>query len=386
MKNKLTKRIYSLLLALFAALACWGALAAVAPESSVTVLTIGETLRLNLKEGQTLRTQNPEVVKITEDGALRAVGCGGCRLIIEDENGPEKERLLMVLAPQDAVEAESGAHIMELTLKALKEYDTNVTFRLVNPDFPQEEEERTKRIGEYFSPLRSLSVAYLQQLKIHHVSYEKRGSQILDVTCTFEYNIGAAVSRSYQKDTDGSELGGQAAEVRRAVDKLIEELGLEKVQTKYEKALLVHDYFVANYAYQEEAKSNNEEYPDAFTPYGVLVNKTGVCQSYAQAYKLVLEAVGVETQYVTGIAGGEGDTVNHGWNRVKLDDGNWYNVDVTYDDPLPDRPGRKSHQYFCVTDRQLKKDHSWQEDGIRCTSTTYSYANICKRLKERDAA
>ena len=36
------------------------------------------------------------------------------------------------------------------------------------------------------------------------------------------------------------------------------------------------------------------------------------------------------------------EVINHAWNLIKLD-GEWYQVDVTWDDPVWDRLGRVCH-------------------------------------------
>ena len=58
---------------------------------------------------------------------------------------------------------------------------------------------------------------------------------------------------------------------------------------------------------------------------GVLLDGKGVCESYASAYQLCLEILGVENYIMTSSDGA------HVWNRVKVD-GKWYHVDVTWND------------------------------------------------------
>lgn len=46
------------------------------------------------------------------------------------------------------------------------------------------------------------------------------------------------------------------------------------------------------------------------------------------------------------------------WNLVKLD-GTWYHADPTWDDPVPDVPGRAQYHYFLKSDKTMAKDHTW---------------------------
>ncbi|MBE5946432.1 MAG: hypothetical protein E7259_05750 [Lachnospiraceae bacterium] len=138
--------------------------------------------------------------------------------------------------------------------------------------------------------------------------------------------------------------------------------------TDYEKELAIHDYIVANcqYGFVEHSK----EY--AFCAYGALVQKTAVCNGYAEAMALLLNCVGIENDIMTGW----GNDVLHAWNRVKLD-GNWYHVDATWDDPLPDKGSFVSHMYFNVTDDVMDNEHEWEDgDYEPCESDDYNYFEV----------
>ena len=41
--------------------------------------------------------------------------------------------------------------------------------------------------------------------------------------------------------------------------------------------------------------------------------------------------------------------MNHAWNLIKID-GEWYHIDVTWDDPTPDLLGRVNHVFFLISD------------------------------------
>ena len=136
---------------------------------------------------------------------------------------------------------------------------------------------------------------------------------------------------------------------------------VQKASTDYARALWLHDWLIMNADYDY-----NYEY---YYPDGVLLHGTGVCQSYALAYDMLLKMIGIETVYITGYAGG-GD---HGWNLVKLD-GEWYHVDCTWDDPSP---GSENHDYFCVPDDIMMRDHSWNLGAQimpQCEKNDYMYA------------
>ena len=95
-------------------------------------------------------------------------------------------------------------------------------------------------------------------------------------------------------------------------------------QTDYDKVLAIHDYLVRTCAYDEAPTGASH------TAYGALVQGVAVCQGYADAYQMLLGKLGVSCLRVSSLEMG------HGWNMVCLDDV-WYHVDVTWDDPTPDR-------------------------------------------------
>lgn len=125
--------------------------------------------------------------------------------------------------------------------------------------------------------------------------------------------------------------------------------------TDYEKELAIHDYIVANcsYGYVEYSQDN------AYRAYGVLVQRKAVCNGYAEAFSLLLNCVGIENSIMTGYA----DDQLHAWNRVKIDN-EWYQVDATWDDPIPDRGIFVGHMYFNVNDDIMSETHTWKKSDF----------------------
>ncbi|SFF06011.1 Transglutaminase-like superfamily protein [Paenibacillus algorifonticola] len=100
-----------------------------------------------------------------------------------------------------------------------------------------------------------------------------------------------------------------------------------------EKRLAIYDYLNDTTVYDDDALDNAYKYDfrkvdpafyDAYSTYGIMINKLGVCMSYAYTYKLLNDLAGVETIVVTGYL----DGVPHAWNKVKIG-GEWLNVDPT---------------------------------------------------------
>lgn len=153
------------------------------------------------------------------------------------------------------------------------------------------------------------------------------------------------------------------------------------IRTDYEKELLIHDALAdkITYAYISGTKSP-ETARWAHTIEGVFSDEhySVVCEGYAKAFQLLLNAAGIENVYVVGKAGGTG----HAWNQVKIE-GEWYNVDLTWNDT----GDNKSHKYFNLPDTSFTISHKayastgsptvgeWCYSTNVCTATEYSYTN-----------
>jgi len=82
------------------------------------------------------------------------------------------------------------------------------------------------------------------------------------------------------------------------------------------------------------------------------VHGQAVCQGYALAFKLCMDILGIESKVILGMTP-EG---KHAWNAVKLD-GEWYYIDVTWDDPVPDAEGKVVYNYFNVPQWWIEQEH-----------------------------
>ncbi len=115
----------------------------------------------------------------------------------------------------------------------------------------------------------------------------------------------------------------------------------------YAKAEYFHDQIIAgmDYAYEIDGVTPQDDLW-AHNIMGFFEYESGVCESYARTYQLLLNYSGVECLFVTGTAEGGG----HAWNLAQMGNGGWYWFDVTWDDQ-PTLPGGMIDDYFCQTDR-----------------------------------
>ena len=158
--------------------------------------------------------------------------------------------------------------------------------------------------------------------------------------------IGVLDEVSYDYETNGLEVTYQMS--KEDVDKM-QEASLSKAKeivkeiikdgmSDYEKEEAINEYLCSNGSYNEDIiqyinddgtldEEASENYIHSFTPYGILVENVGVCESYSEAFLLLAKEAGLEAVIATGTL----DGVAHEWNRIKLD-GQWYSMDVTNND------------------------------------------------------
>ncbi len=130
----------------------------------------------------------------------------------------------------------------------------------------------------------------------------------------------------------------------------------------------MHDWLIDNLSYESTSSQRA-------TVYGALVQKKGVCEAYARAYKCILDELGVENVLSIGSAtNSSGITEEHMWNYVKLN-GKWYAVDVTWDDPIVVGGGilrdEIKHKYFLLGSREFFKNHT-EKLTISTSSKTFA--------------
>lgn len=137
-----------------------------------------------------------------------------------------------------------------------------------------------------------------------------------------------------------------------------------------EKVRRVHDWMVQNITYNMEAY-------DMYTSQGIndpvyitLEYHFSICHGYAKTFEVFMDELGIPCRYIDGMTTGG----YHAWNIVQLEDGHWYNVDVTWDDPNPSAEFVNEYlryEYLLRTDEQFSKDHTCEYE-IAADGTVYS--------------
>ena len=144
---------------------------------------------------------------------------------------------------------------------------------------------------------------------------------------TYRVSIGPDDGQSYLSEGFYSESDVIIAEaqIEEELNNIIDGLS----GNTYNKVKQVHDYLIDNVTYDSDSNLDMSH-----SIYGALINNLAVCDGYAKAYKYILDNIGISCVEVCGVAqNSNGEIENHAWNDVLIG-GNWYAVDVTWDDPI----------------------------------------------------
>lgn len=192
------------------------------------------------------------------------------------------------------------------------------------------------------------------------------GDNYQKVEIHMKRNVNYYVLKAY-KDNEPISTDMPEAKALYGIVKGVINTYIEPGMTDYDKELAVHDYLVKHCHYSSNPNQDSDS--NIYRAYGALVDEDAVCNGYAEAIKLIFDCIGMESKMVVGTA----DGIDHAWNLVKIGE-NWYHLDATWDDPLPDQGDKIMHPYFNVSDDILSNNHTWnQSDYPKATDMQYNY-------------
>lgn len=173
-------------------------------------------------------------------------------------------------------------------------------------------------------------------------------------------NLNGTISKAvFSCDMSKADLLAMRAKFNSAVEEFLSDIPSNLDEYETEKS--IHDKLIKSLTYSN-TKSN------AYSAYGALINKSCVCEGYAEAFQYLLYKRGIQAFRITGVAGG----VGHAWTVVRID-GNYYHVDPTWNDGTEDYI---SYAYFNLTTKQILKSHEISEYAYKiptCTETNANY-------------
>ena len=173
---------------------------------------------------------------------------------------------------------------------------------------------------------------------------------------------------AYLNITNNLSAEDTAAWIEKIDAKLAEifELLADESLSAADQALILHDYMAAHYHYAQPIRDPNDYYPGV-----MLTENQGVCQAYAYLFQYIMNSKGIEC-YTTTSSG-----MHHAWNILGYN-GNYYQIDVTWDDPTNDYYGLAYHNYFMLSDATMSNSAhghwGWDLTGYACNDTGYENA------------
>ena len=130
-----------------------------------------------------------------------------------------------------------------------------------------------------------------------------------------------------------------SAEYTRALldlDQKLASLPFDDSQGRYSLLKQFHDYLCETVVYIDSTNAHNI--------IGPLLEGESVCEGYAKSFKLFCDLYEIPCMVVTGVGVTASGTEAHAWNVVRMEDGKWYGVDVTWDD----QTSRIYYEFFLV--------------------------------------
>ncbi len=151
----------------------------------------------------------------------------------------------------------------------------------------------------------------------------------------------------------------------------------------YEIVVYMNDYLVDNVEYDMQVGSALES-PLVHTAYGALVNGIAVCDGYSYALEYLLDGLGITNLVGAGYVVDGTSREGHMWSYVYLY-GDWYGVDVTWNDPVIQNPwlpeedveeikNQSKHSYLLLGG-DLNTNTGFYSEGRNAENYIYYFGN-----------
>ncbi len=146
---------------------------------------------------------------------------------------------------------------------------------------------------------------------------------------------------------------------------------IKKNMSDYDKVKTIHDYIIQNITYSSTGKYDTRTYISG------ILDKKAACEGYANLFYKLAKKSKLEVNILAGMSRG----LRHAWNQVKIN-GKWYNVDVTFDDPLGDRGN--NYSYFLRSNKYFSKNHELTDKRLKPAPSDYDRKKIIGNYIENE--
>ncbi len=140
-------------------------------------------------------------------------------------------------------------------------------------------------------------------------------------------------------------------EMLNKADYIINSLGIDKNDINLTDVYDINNYIIDRAEYHHPTADQKIDRTTKRTAYGVLIEGSGVCSSYARAFQFVLRNLNLSCLVDIGKAGGGG----HAWSLVRMAGDEWYIVDATWNDSTyPNKYLMVPHNYAQTHESNFK--------------------------------
>ena len=142
---------------------------------------------------------------------------------------------------------------------------------------------------------------------------------------------------------------------------------MDSQMSDLDKVIWINDYICSNFAYDNTLIGD-----DVFD---MLSTGNGICSAYMQMFKLMADKAGLKSSFAISYRMG------HVWNIVQVD-GNWYNIDVTWNDQL--------NTCYILSDNAMINFHRGMRSiketmqFVECPDTRYDGVRLSKRKDDEE--
>ena len=216
------------------------------------------------------------------------------------------------------------------------------------------------------------------------VDYSEYGLSKLEASETFGvfrndnpvfYFIGTQIYRSskllYISAAEDYKSGSLRSSHNSAIKKYVtdSESLVKSLQGYYKKADKLYRKVLndIDYAYSSDG-STPDQSTDSHCIIGGIINGRGVCETFAKVFQLICSYNGLDVVFVRGQSRNNINVQGaHAWNMLKLNDGNYYYFDPTWDDK------KTVFEYFGLGKNSGFESSHWIE-WDKCTEQNYLYS------------
>lgn len=165
---------------------------------------------------------------------------------------------------------------------------------------------------------------------------------------TEENYVGAVYIACVEEYTSGTARQAERRALETQITAAREQV--EAQDTAWAKARAANDWLCNSLTYAYDASGNPDDSMASHSIVGAFDERycAAVCEGYAKAFQLLMNAAGVANAYIIGLGNGGG----HAWNMAQMDDGYYYYFDVTWNDST------SSDKYFAAGETSFSRNHT----------------------------